>query len=229
MQRGRNKAVTGFPILIPTTPQKAEGFAAFQGKKNNIGPVRALRSNDLEGSRKSMSEHEAKHFSAITLLIQALGKVPDLLAITRAGEHLSEAYSLKIKSDETAGRSFQPFPERENAEEERTNFARSLTELLSIPAGTDVRALLKAEKCRDPRWLLSYEVSKALKDTKLVLWWNGESFKPAIWCPELKIAFYARAVMGTLRICPHCSEPFAPERPDQDYCSVAHREAHRVA
>ena len=66
--------------------------------------------------------------------------------------------------------------------------------------------------------------------SQLVLWWTGVRFTPAIWCYDMKTAFYVRALLGKgLRICPHCSEPFPQKRPDQNYCSVAHREAHRVA
>jgi hypothetical protein len=211
MKRERNNAVTQLPVLIPTNQRDAEGFAAFQGEKN------------------IMAEHEAKHFYAVTMLSRALGQSPDLLAIGKAHELLGEAYSLRIKSDESAGRCFPPFPEPENVEEERSSFARALAELLSVPPETNVKALFKGTAKSDPRWLLSFEISKAIQDAKLVLWWNGENFKPAIWCPDLKIAFYVRAIMGMFRICLHCGEPFLPERPDQDYCSVAHREAHRVA
>ncbi len=69
---------------------------------------------------------------------------------------------------------------------------------------------------------------------RLVLWWNKERFLPAIWCPNLKTAFYARAlldIVGTksFRLCAFCADWFRQKRTDQDYCSVAHREAHRVA
>jgi len=62
-----------------------------------------------------------------------------------------------------------------------------------------------------------------------VLWWTNKTFRPALWCPTMKIAFYARALLGGIRICPHCDGLFFQDRPDQNYCSVAHREAHRVA
>ena len=73
-----------------------------------------------------------------------------------------------------------------------------------------------------------------LGDARLVLWWSEDGLKPAIWCREMRTGFYARALLSVvgakgLRICPHCGEPFLQERSDQDYCSVAHREAYRVA
>ena len=84
----------------------------------------------------------------------------------------------------------------------------------------------------DPGWLLSYEVStvlSGLQGAQFVLWWTNQTFTPALWCPTMKVAFYARALLGGIRICPHCGELFFQDRPDQNYCSVAHREAHRVA
>jgi hypothetical protein len=87
----------------------------------------------------------------------------------------------------------------------------------------------------DAHWLISEELSEIISaSSHLVLWWNGKRFTPAIWCDNVKTAFYVRALLDVvggkgLRICPHCSEIFFQKRPDQNYCSVAHREAHRVA
>ena len=228
MKRDRNNTVTKLPVLIPTGQRDAEGFVAL-GDQKSIKPVRSLRSEDLKGSHKIMAEHEAKHFYAVTMLSRALSESPDLLAVHKACDLLAEAYLLKSKSDKSGGHCLPPFPEPENAEEEQNSFSRAFTELLSVPPETNLRALLKGTAKRDPRWLLSVEISTVIQDAKIVLWWTRNEFKPAIWCPDVKTAFYVHAIMGAFRICLHCSEPFLPQRPDQDYCSVAHREAHRVA
>jgi len=50
--------------------------------------------------------------------------------------------------------------------------------------------------------------------SQLVLWWTGVRFTPAIWCYDMKTAFYVRALLGKgLRICPHCSESFLRNAP----------------
>jgi hypothetical protein len=87
---------------------------------------------------------------------------------------------------------------------------------------------------KDPRWLLSYVISMELQKSRFVLWWTREKFRPAIWCPDIKTALYARVLLGVVGgkgfcMCPHCSLWFVQDRPDQTYCSISHREAHRVA
>jgi len=120
-----------------------------------------------------------------------------------------------------------------------SDFARALAALAGL--GSSKEAMEVYEGLRpgpranaDPRWLLSHEVSQALQEARLVLWWNKERFLPAVWCPNLKTAFYARAlldIVGTksFRVCAYCGDLFRQKRTDQDYCSIAHREAHRVA
>jgi hypothetical protein len=224
MKRERNNDVTSLPILIPAVRrEKREGFTIF-------GPVRTLGTNDMRDAVSVFRVHEAKHFYGVTMLGKALGERPDSLAIKRAVELIREAYALKIKADESDGTAFAPFPEPENPEQERMEFAHALSDLRSLtPTQTKSALLSKKSQATNPRWLLSNEVSSAIGAARLVLWWTGHAFKAAIWCPERKTAFYACALFGMLHICPHCSQPFLPKRPDQDYCSVAHREAHRVA
>ncbi|HEY6351482.1 MAG TPA: hypothetical protein VI636_18925 [Candidatus Angelobacter sp.] len=226
VKRDRNDTVTVFPILVPAKLQRAEGFAAFPGEGRDIRPARTFRSNDLTDLPKAMTGNEAKHFHAVVLLSRALGKNPDALAVKKAIQLLSEIRSQKIKSDEFP---FPAFPEPEDPEAERMSFAQAMTILDAVPPERSVKVLFGGKASPNLRWLFLYEVSKALQEAKFVLWWNGEDFKPGLWCEQTKVAFYAYALSGMLRICPHCSEAFCPERPDQNYCSVEHREAHRVA
>jgi hypothetical protein len=63
----------------------------------------------------------------------------------------------------------------------------------------------------------------------------NESFRPAIYCPDMKVALYihnffiAPLAGPGFRICPYDGEQFFQKQPNQDYCCPAHREAHRVA
>jgi len=180
-----------------------------------------------------MTEYEAKHFSAVTMLMQALRTERDSLAIQRARNLLDEAYALKKEHPDSCS---TPFPPPRNAAREELNFARALTKLMGLRPDQTKEALEIHDGLRpapqagkDPHLLLSYLVSGALRDSHLVLWWSGQVFKTAILCPNMKAAFYARALLGAIRICPHCTETFFPQRADQNYCSVPHREAHRVA
>jgi len=69
----------------------------------------------------------------------------------------------------------------------------------------------------------------ALKNARLVLWRSKGKFVPAIFCPNFRTALYAKALLGRIKVCPHCNHLFEVPRSNQDYCSIAHREAHRVA
>jgi len=178
-----------------------------------------------------MDEYEAKHFSAMLMFRQALGSRPDALALDKASELLRQSYALKREQRDSSRLS--------NIDWENSEFAQAIAALAGL--GTNKEAMEIYEGLRpgrsasaDPRWLLSQEVSTSVREARLVLWWNKERFLPAIWCPNLKTAFYARAlldIVGTksFRLCAFCGDWFRQKRTDQDYCSVAHREAHRVA
>ncbi len=90
----------------------------------------------------------------------------------------------------------------------------------------------------NPSILLSYEISQrvsGLLHAEIVLWWVDGTFRPAIYCSSKIAALYIHtffvAPVGGLgfRICPYDGEQFFQDRPNQEYCCPAHREAHRVA
>lgn len=231
MQRGRINTVTDFPVLIPSSPGEQEGVATFLTELGPLQPVRTLRNADLSNAHRVMSVQEANHFAAMDMLRRALGPKPDPLAMERAGELLREAYHLRRKERDTV---------RPNAASwENSDFARALQALGGLPSGKDALEIYEGLRpgpraSADPRWLLSHEVSQALREAQLVLWWNKRRFLPAIYCPNLRTAFYARAlldIVGTksFRVCAYCGDLFRQKRTDQNYCSIAHREAHRVA
>lgn len=77
-------------------------------------------------------------------------------------------------------------------------------------------------------------VSHAMRDARIVLWWSGAEFTPAIWCENLETAVYALALPmfaggDLLGLCLRCKQIFVRKRLDQEYCSPRHREADRVA
>jgi hypothetical protein len=165
------------------------------------------------------------------MLRKALGPRPDQLALASANALLQQSYELKRTEQERL---------RPRAPDwEKTDFARALARMSETGSSKEAMEIFEGLRpgpraSADPRWLLSYEVSQALRDVRLVLWWNKERFLPAVWCPNLKTAFYARAlldIVGTrsFRVCAYCGDLFRQKRPDQDYCSISHREAHRVA
>jgi hypothetical protein len=231
MQRGRINTVTDFPVLIPANANEQEGFATFLWEIGPLQPVRAMRNSDLKGASRVMSEQEAKHFSAVMMLRHALGSRLDPLALKKASELLRDAYGLKRK-EHAAVRA-------DGSNWEDSDFARALASISEFASSKEALEVYEGLRpgpraSADARWLLSYEVSTALHGARLVLWWNKGRFLPAVWCRNMKTAFYARAlldIVGTksFRVCPFCGGLFQQRRPDQEYCSISHREAHRVA
>lgn len=229
MQRGMYDAVTkefGLPVLVPAKPEHREGVATFAHESAPIPPVRIFKNPELKDARKHLTVAEAQHFRAVVELIQALKNPADTIALKRAKDRFDEVYKAKRK---------EPSDLLELGEE----FANALAKFTGQSPREAVETLDRKRPgpraAADPRWLLSYEVSEMLSSSsRLVLWWTGERFTPAIWCDDIKTAFYVRALLSVvcgvgLRTCPHCGDVFFQERPDQSYCSVAHREAHRVA
>jgi hypothetical protein len=229
MQRGMYNTVTSefrLPVLVPAKPGQGEGSPTFAHETGPSQPVRIFKNSELRDAHQHLTEGEVRHFKAVVELIQALRNPSDTIALKRAKEGFEEVYRAKRED---------PSDLLGLGEE----FANALAKFTRQSPREAVETLERKRPgpraAADPRWLLSYEVSEMLNSSsRLVLWWTGERFAPAIWCDDIKTAFYVRALLSVvggvgLRICPHCGEVFFQERPDQNYCSVAHREAHRVA
>ncbi len=230
MQRDRNNSVTPkkktLPVLIASSPEAQEGVATFQ-QELGVQPVRTFRDKDLSYAnlKEHLSESETQHFLAVIALKEALKKRTDTIALENALGQLRKAYELR-QAEPQFGDAY--------TNEAAQGFAR-LIGLSPQEALKHLQFLRPGPRAsKDPGWLLSYELSTALSEVQFVLWWTDETFRPALWCPNMKTAFYARALIDVIggkgiRICPHCGQLFPQDRPDQNYCSVAHREAHRVA
>jgi hypothetical protein len=82
---------------------------------------------------------------------------------------------------------------------------------------------------RGAQFELPREFSRVIKSARLVLWfnWKRKQFQPAIFCKDRKTAMFVRAVLRDMRACPCDDKIFTPERPDQEYCSIACRERYR--
>lgn len=85
-----------------------------------------------------------------------------------------------------------------------------------------------------PQTKLDETISERLKSARLVLWSYRGKPTLALFCPDRVTAFFARLLLSRvsgkgLVVCPQCGVPFVQKRPNQEYCSIQHREAHRVA
>jgi hypothetical protein len=75
-------------------------------------------------------------------------------------------------------------------------------------------------------------LARAFTDVKLAFWHPFPKTRvfPALRCPDQKSAVAARWLLSSdVRVCTHCPNIFLAKRPKQTACSIACREAHRVA
>jgi len=226
MQRGRSNTVTELPVLIPCGAKQQQGLASFLGESGDkYQPVRSLTDADLEtGSKTSplraMSVLDREFFVALVALLVGLGK-QDRLAVSRARERLIDAIA--------RNRGVELDPDFVELVASDLGVGHQRAEKIALDLST-----LGPRSSADEKWLLSTQVSQALDSVRLVLWWSGTEFRPALYCPDLKGALYTFVLMKTVAgrgfgICPFCGVFFVQTRSDQNYCSIAHREAHRVA
>ena len=238
MQRGCINTVTDIPILIPCRPEEQDGSATFLREFAQPQPVRVVSSAEFKSKRglkealSSMEASERDHFSAISSLASALHN-EDKLWIARARELVEQGYRKKREDDSKLG--ITP------AKEDDLEFGRTIIRLFGLQPDQENEAIERWNGYRhgpraeeDYRWLLSQLFGEALESARLVLWCSGTQLRPAVYCPDLKVALYMffllRVVGGRgWGVCPYCNEVFLQHRSDQNYCTIAHREAHRVA
>jgi hypothetical protein len=227
MQRRTYDTVTDVPILVPCDASEQQGLATFAGESGEkYQPVRAFTDADLDrDSRKNplrtMLQFERAFFVGVRALLDGLEN-NDRLAIARARERLIEAMAHK-----RGGGSDSDLVRLVASSIPGLKPGRS--EKIALELST-----LGPRSSADEKWLLSTHVSAELESVRLVLWWSGTQFRPALYCPDLKSALYTFVLLKTVAgrgwgICPFCGLLFVQTRSDQNYCSIAHREAHRVA
>lgn len=224
VQRKALQPVTNIPVLIPcedgkTTDGKAwfdldedHLFAHLHGRDDSLRPLRIVRADELKNLRTSLSSGEAR-FLADCLALKHAHNSKDQLALQGPYERLfpflvgKELWEWAGKVDADSG-----FPADEQRRMQET-FGRVLDR-------------------QDRSWtipILLPIVGHALRDVRLVLWWFQNVFTPAIFCPDLKTAIFVKGLLGEIRCCPRCEKLFVPRNSNVDYCSPAHRDAHRVA
>jgi hypothetical protein len=203
-------------------------------------PVRAVTDvNFKSGSKRhreavsEMWDYEREQFLAVLDLMQTLPS-SDKLTVARARQHVIQALAIKREGDRKTGLATA-------LGEDDLEFGKSIVPLFGLSPGQEKEAIERWSGYRrgpradaDEKWLLSQLMSEAMESAQLVLWWSGKQFQPALYCPDNKTAIYAFLLMKFVAetgwgVCPKCGSFFARKRSDQNYCSIAHREAHRVA
>jgi hypothetical protein len=225
MQRPGNNTVTDIPVLVPCDERDQEGLATWLGAvRETWTHVRVLTQTDLDpNSKKSplrvVSKSDREFFLAVVALLQGLEK-KDGIAIASAREKI--VIALGRKQGIGLG----------------TDWVQSMAKEVGLKPGREAKVLelvtLDLGRNTNVRWLFSGLVSDELDSVRLVLWWSGSRFRPALYCPNPKSALFTFILMRIVAgrgwgVCPHCGDFFVQKRSDQNYCMIAHREAHRVA
>jgi hypothetical protein len=234
-QRGRINTVTrSIPVLIDARKGESGIPAAFMPPIQPPPLVRVFEDSDLKHVMQVLQEDEKAHLLSVLRLLDALRKKQPR-ALKQAVIDIKESLAQRRKSVQSPG---LDQADRKNVE----SLHRGLSALYGLGPGHEQEAkgiwdgvALSPREEMDVRSLLSRQISNELHGVQFVLWWTGRYFTPALYCPYPPSALYVQAllkILGKTRafaVCPRCGNLFIQERTDQQYCSIAHREAHRVA
>jgi uncharacterized C2H2 Zn-finger protein len=217
LQRGNDISVSRLPrILVDAKPGENGCPASFHLRTKRPTLIREFTDTDSNRVLRDLKGKDRARFYSLIELIKAL-QSDDRLALDHAIERIKDSSQLTGKFSENrmygSGKS-------------------SWVSLIMLRQIQDNKG--QAEEQNAQRHL-SRRLSEELGNVKLVLWWTGELFTPGLYSPDEGSALYVRALLGlgsatkTFMVCPHCGTLFIQERTDQQYCTVAHREAHRVS
>ena len=196
------------PILIPCEKgEPPDGVANFQlieeggGVYKSGGNVRLLRNRDiLEGAlRKTLNPEDYDLLTGILDLKEA--RETATLDLKKA----------RIKIDSLL-------------------LARAYQKLAKHLGWTDIIRKYPLPSAAWANVHVPRLATESMAAARLVLWYSKRlgRFIPAIHCPNLRTAIFARAFL-TLQTCPKCGEVFLPDKKNRIYCRPAHGQAHRVA
>jgi len=189
------------PVLVAEEAEKADGCCTAFPRPNRTSFVNVRVVTEAEIKRRL-----PKIFSS-----KVVSRTNEMILYVGAGQ-LMRAYEARdARALEDALKNVQPWVPR-------------------IPGEESVNA--DADKWEGARWDYSSLMSNAIQDARLVTWWPGNKaplVSPGIYCPDWKTAAYVMLLMGTIRVCPKCGNPFVPKTDNQDYCTPAHGVAYRTA
>ena len=214
MQRSRYKPLHDIPVVIPCEGQHSDGLMNFDAS-NMLHGLRIVQVEELRNIRNSLTPDEAQ-FLADVLKLRSAANNDDQLALEGPYERL------------------WPFITGQANWPSSVKVSQIDSEFHLAWSDAATRKAFAKGASGDRHWIdvfLPQLVTNALRDVRLVLWWyrKARTFTPAISCPDLKTALFFKGLLGEIRVCPKCEKLFRPKNPNIDYCSPAHREAHRIA
>ena len=187
------------PILINCEPSERDGGASFLSGLHGLKPVRILRDKDLEQTSKTWK-------SLNELQRQELIAAALLVGAIYKQDRLA-ATNAYIRLEQTGGKFLF---EKE---------ARLISDRFSAY----------------PESRLDEKISGTIERRKACdLEFSRQTDAGHIHRRDEMTALFTKLLLNRvsgkgLAVCPQCGVPFVQKRPNQDYCSIQHREAHRVA
>lgn len=233
VKRDRYKAVsTQVPLLIPCLPGEAGEPAVFLPDlpASRSIRMRSLSFEDAERALRETPRHaERRYFAGVVALLEAI----------QSGNREAQELAFQRLSFPPSHES-QDIMQRTVTEWLRktplSTIERFATQKIGNPAASLLLAAIRSlRSVGEPHRFFCWQVTHTLLDrVRLVLWWDGERFLPALYCEDRTSALYLRVLLKAaggrgLATCLKCGEWFVQDRANQNYCSLAHREAHRVA
>lgn len=232
VKRDRYKAVsTLLPLLIPCLTGEAGKPAAFLPGGSSLR-VRFLSLEEAEKALRETQRHgERKYFAGVMALlvsIQSGNREAQELACQRLHfppSHDGQGISETIVTEWLRNTPLSKIEIAATRGKAASAGARSLM----------LAAIRSLRPIQEPHRFLCWEVTRTLLDrVRLVLWWDEDRFLPALYCEDRTTALYLRVLLKAaggrgLATCLKCGEWFVQDRANQNYCSIAHREAHRVS
>jgi hypothetical protein len=236
-RKNPNKTPTGFPLVFPAEiPERTMGIVNFDSRGDI--PVRQFSRSDREEMRENLKRPAVDHLSRLIELKDALESC-DPFRIAEAKKRLEEEESPEPKSVSELYRGENDpvdflaealrFIHEDCEAKGRTAWDLSPEEWIQYWERPDFSDLHRK---------LCFELSNYIivNGTRLVFWRRerGE-IAPAIYCDSLKMAYYVHTLIVSRdsvigwRFCPRCHDLFLQSRVDQQYCSNAHGDAHRMA
>jgi hypothetical protein len=228
MQRDRYNAVT-LEVLVPASPNATEKeYVMGYGRM----PFRRFSKEDLNPKAwKQAIDSDQGVILACVEALQAL-ETGDSLTLQKACLTLMKSRLFQTSLSETV-----PLPE--GASEKMRALSKAIQSLAEVSkdlqGGAEGLMNLLVRDADGARATFAAELSRHLEGVRLVLRYRDREMIPTLVCPTLSAAFLLRTLMSAvganvgIRLCPNCGNVFLQKRPDQNYCSVRCREAHRVA
>lgn len=242
MQRSKGKAVTrrnGLPILVPCKEgEKADGLMTFGA---DLNPIKIFRDEDYEAAFDGLGIDGQKILSRLHLIRQGIRKDETFEKLRTHAESifpfgdLHKAFRATIDWSAPGPRVGKVTVSQKALLHGFVCSADPFVALSTMVSASLAEAsLVFWWKGKPPKrgWIIGTGIEgKPVREYQREMERRDRGkFMPAIFCLSTKSALYAYLFFGSgsAAICPECQATFKRKRPDQTFCSPAHRDAHRV-